>query len=763
MAEIIQIQVASEGFGSYLDQILPADIATTCGAFSATLQQIRNILAVDFEKFSQVVHSIETTKGLSMVGGTDIPTNAQLATEGHMLTALGSGPYGTFTMSDFYGCMSGLPYLWNDIQSGILATQTTKLINIYHELFLAVTWEKARIGISQPYTYQIASGKAYVPPTRSANPPNPNYQPNPAVLVPPYDPNQYMYPPYDLPWYWSSQGSAEQYDWYYTLSLSLADNGGGYSRGTASNPSPAVINVRNPNTGAILGPSNVGASVSVTTVGRNDSDAASNSGGSFGRVTVSINNGTSYKWYSNQVQDNWVNTNVYPDTTPPHYPPKDSAWVIANIPIETVTFQAPPIGTLPISTSGAISTSGTNTTGDTWADPNLIPANNGLILAGEPGWSGTNDMNGPVQSYITQANDEIAVIRTTKPILSVNLNTALAASGTQLTIEQRARYIGLSPVPSPTRDMWLSLFPTSQYVFVDAIPQLAKETDPHMSAPTLEAISDLTLPGGQSVVAMMRQERNADRLINIGVDLDNNISGDLPEKVKKLLITNGTVPVGTAGIPVTGLNGSSTDPTTTFTVPSILIQQDENGNIITPIPAGYLDPNTDTFLVTVDPGGELGATQLNDVSPISEILAAAPGAEVGPSVLGPSNNGTGPAITYPGSGITYPDSGITYPGSGISTNLQTGLGTTSLYSQQPNIKFPIAVIRTGPRLPIGVGTPIDVGKAKEPGSLAGSKASNLLPINLHSTYTSGVLTPASYSVPEAIDEVIKCNCNCWVD
>jgi hypothetical protein len=39
----------------------------------------------------------------------------------------------------------------------------------------------------------------------------------------------------------------------------------------------------------------------------------------------------------------------------------------------------------------------------------------------------------------------------------------------------------------------------------------------------------------------------------------------------------------------------------------------------------------------------------------------------------------------------------------------------------------------------------------------------LLPATLNSAYTSSVLLPSTLSVQEAIDEVIKCNCDCWMD
>ena len=46
----VNLQTLSEGFGSYLDGILPSDIATAAGAFSATMQQVNNIRKIDIEK-----------------------------------------------------------------------------------------------------------------------------------------------------------------------------------------------------------------------------------------------------------------------------------------------------------------------------------------------------------------------------------------------------------------------------------------------------------------------------------------------------------------------------------------------------------------------------------------------------------------------------------------------------------------------------------------------------------------------------------------
>jgi hypothetical protein len=141
-SNITNIQVIPQGFGAYLDGILPPDIATAAGSFSVSMQQIKNISSIPIEKFAQVVNSLETTKGLN-VNGSSVPTDTTLASQGLALIALGNGPYNTYTMSNFLGCMSGLPYLGINITPLIQQLETTNLYTIYKNLYLAVTWEQA--------------------------------------------------------------------------------------------------------------------------------------------------------------------------------------------------------------------------------------------------------------------------------------------------------------------------------------------------------------------------------------------------------------------------------------------------------------------------------------------------------------------------------------------------------------------------------------------------------------------------------------------
>lgn len=150
----LNIQILPEGFGSYLVDILPPDVAVSSGAFSASMQQIKNIFNIPVEKFAKVIPTLETTKNLN-VNGTSVPTSTTEAGSGLDLIALGSGPYGTYTTSDFFGCMSGLPYDWEKIQTLITDTQTTTLANIYKNLYLATSWEQAA---TPTVTYTFNSG-----------------------------------------------------------------------------------------------------------------------------------------------------------------------------------------------------------------------------------------------------------------------------------------------------------------------------------------------------------------------------------------------------------------------------------------------------------------------------------------------------------------------------------------------------------------------------------------------------------------------------
>lgn len=123
------------GFDSYLRDILPVDIATACGAFSYSMQQISNIRNMDVQKFAQVVANLETTRDLPLTGGTNVPVDTSAAQTALASLALGTGPNGTYTMADLFGSITGTNYTLPDLSS----INTANLQAIYAAMLSVLT------------------------------------------------------------------------------------------------------------------------------------------------------------------------------------------------------------------------------------------------------------------------------------------------------------------------------------------------------------------------------------------------------------------------------------------------------------------------------------------------------------------------------------------------------------------------------------------------------------------------------------------------
>lgn len=614
-------QPETVGFGSYLYQILPIDQAILAGAFASSMQQIKNIYQVDFQKFSQVVFSIEMAdRNLNLISGVTSPVDTNSVSQVYIKLALGSGPDGTYVMSDFLGSMSGLPYMWGDIEKYLKYLQTTKLNNIYQELYLATTWEGATVTVQ----YTTSAGPIYT-----------------------------------------------------ITGLTITNPGGGYGRGSAVAP---II--------TIAGGSGATATC---TIGTDSTDIGSDGEGNYGRV---------------------ISVTLTSAGTP-------------NGTIPTVTIEYPPTATLPVSANGNVSTSGVNT------------------ASGTAGWPG---MNAVIDDYIIQANDEILAIQQKNEKNSTILNTLYKLAGAQLTVEQRARFAALEPVNIP-RDTNVSVYPTTTISFVDTVPELSTNTLPHMYAQTLEAIANLNNIGGQSLIGMMRQERNAAKLQEIGIPLDNKIPNTMDTSTMKLLLSNGTVPTAITGIEVVGINGNIDNPTTTYTLPSNLLQENSVGDLISNCPMGYFDPNTETFKITDS------ASPVGQYLPIQEILNLSNTTSNNVNLLGPSNNGTGPALQTVVPLSTSLNDGINILQTGVTN---AGLGENDNISLQQ-----ISVVRAGPRLPSGLGKDIETDAPNVNGSLAGNEYTDLVPPTLNSAYNASTLGCFKYDPEEAVPEVTRCNCDCW--
>jgi hypothetical protein len=545
------INLPSKGFGSYLENILPKEQAIAAGAFSFSMRQIKNIEKVNITNFANAVKSLESNIGLDLTNGTSKPTNQNMIANTQSKQALGSGPYGTYTMSDFFGSMSGLPYPWEKIYDRIKQLETTNLYEIYKQLFLAVTWEQATATITSEET---------------------------------------------APGVWT------------VTDITITNPGGGYGR---ENALPPVVTID---------------SVPVTaTIGTDDLDANSNTLGTFGRIT--------------------------------------------NIALPTTTFGSQPT----------------------------------TITIAAPSGGGFPAMDTVIQGYIDQANNEIANIAANNQLSSV-LNAYWNILGSQLTIEQRSRYIALSPVEIP-KNLFLNQYPNSINIFVDSIPALAQDTRPHMTAQTLEAISDFSNVGGQSTVGLMREARNQIRLNDAGIPLDNNIPVQLSAMDNKTLTTNNTLAAGiNNSIPSPLIDliidspevyGNVTNGVIGFTNPA-WHSTEINGQIVSPAPNGTYIPS-DTNLV-----GEFLPTETTTLGDITSILDGQP----------------------------FPSVGINVPASTQET-LPNNLLSTAIGN--------IVVVALPEQL------------------------ETIVPLNLDSDYTGTTLFPATYDVNEAVEKIIECNCDCWLE
>ena len=145
-----------EGFDSYLLGSVPKNVGLTAGAFRYSMLQVTNITQLDplrlncFKGLELNENNGDGADGTGTVGDELAkPINTDLQREVSNQLAQGSGYAGTFTFSDFFGCMSGLPYAWQLIFNNINKTGASQaagistLATIYQQLYLAVTWEGA--------------------------------------------------------------------------------------------------------------------------------------------------------------------------------------------------------------------------------------------------------------------------------------------------------------------------------------------------------------------------------------------------------------------------------------------------------------------------------------------------------------------------------------------------------------------------------------------------------------------------------------------
>jgi hypothetical protein len=731
-----------KGFDSYLggpNVVVPAEIGLAAGALRYSMLQINNITNIPPGEFGLCMSNLElmtdnvSTGPNANAGTLSKPIDAELHAEIPEKLAIGSGPAGTYTHSDFFGCMSGLPYPWTVIYNKINQTgasqpvERSRLNKIYEQTYLTVTWENAVYNITVITSFQNVLPSI-------ANPPNPNHALDPTD--PNYEPEPYL-DAYNgnVPTFY--EFTYREDDLFYRVEIELQNNGGGYGRGFRKNDPNARPDVK-------LYPNNCGASVACTGIGWDNSDASPYESGpiyahEFGRITSSsINNGTLYKWEANHRTD------------PSSYTDQPSnavveAYIDANCPQESITTEAPPTGTYDAYFTGATNQDGTIYTTPTGGGEG--------VLSGVPGGSGwgpavsfwNSPGNSVAQNYINQANTEVRdVASTTSGDYRggvQQLNIAWYTLGRELVVEQRARYIALTPVEIP-RNPFVNSYETLS-TFVDSMPTFAQNIRPHMSAQTIEMIVDRFCPGGQSAIAMMRQERNQTRLNDCGIPMNNNIPATFDNELLSALITNGTVTGARSGIeinnktwtnpawpynPGPGLPPSPT-PVTRYVDGEIL-----EGN---PIPGEDYDP------IIID----IENPQVGPVTTIGPFLP--PGQQDGGGGGGQGGGGNDGGGNGGGAGGGAGGGGAGGGGGGGAGGGGAGGGGAGGGggAEGPG----------GGPLPQdggGLGGPGDGG----PGGIGGPPI-----IRPPTPQRPGQNTtlPSVPTVDEAIEQVISCNCDCW--
>lgn len=533
------------GFDSYLTGInFSTDEKVAMGAFSYAMQQIRNITSVSVEKLAHVAQNLETTTGLNQPGTASSPMNASAIQQALYKVALGSGPKGTYTMSNFIGCMSGLPYDWSGIYNDIKSIETKLLYDTYRELFLSVTWAQAFTTAKTAIRYRgttvtssgtgtiITSGtpKAlieYVPGIPAVEGVSDEVPCTPAVYVREYTITGFH------------DGTGPDAGKYFSP-------GGGYGRMGAPKPTTSVTSpdpfpelsgrhgapLSNP-TGAVI---ELDIDVKGDSSAEKESDKESPS--SFGKV-YKLRKADQYSpiWVPFKKVEGSMIFNEAMGKLEPGGPPEPITSSM-TVPGVVCYIQSPPID-YPDFTKNFPFGTGKNSDGYV---PSRVTA-----------WP--KPMDSVTKSYISKADEEISRIKTDTRVINgkspqstaVNLNIKWDSTGKQLSIEQRAIDlchsvdVPLYETATVKRDDTLSKYPITQYSFVDSMPQYAKNILPHMYAQSIEAITDMGQGGntgtggastapGDSMVAMMRESRNTERLAAAGIFPDNNIESTLTDQ-----------------------------------------------------------------------------------------------------------------------------------------------------------------------------------------------------------------------------------------
>lgn len=192
-----------------------------------------------------------------------------------------------------------------------------------------------------------------------------------------------------------------------------------------------------------------------------------------------------------------------------------------------------------------------------------------------------------LQTLIDNANTEIASIMSSNPDKATALNNTYNTFGTNLIKEKNARTLALSDLS------YLTSSDADTLIFVENIDTYASDTELCGACAVLTSITDVTL-GGNSLLASMREARNAKRLGYTGGILDNVID-TIPLVLPRVTGTT------TASSPIPGYNNCSNlnqvpIVTGAATVPGSLAGSPETTLIPTNLSI-LIEPNCESVLV----------------------------------------------------------------------------------------------------------------------------------------------------------------------
>lgn len=124
-----------------------------------------------------------------------------------------------------------------------------------------------------------------------------------------------------------------------------------------------------------------------------------------------------------------------------------------------------------------------------------------------------------ITAFVTAANTEITVIYNNNKTICDQLNYHWDMLGQHLATEQMS-----IPLAMPTSiNILENVDPTNIDNFISSIEQYSLDNSDGQSAKILEALCDTTSLGGQTLVASMREARNAKRMQLTGGDLQNSV------------------------------------------------------------------------------------------------------------------------------------------------------------------------------------------------------------------------------------------------